>query len=288
MTLPFEWQLLIGSFVAAFCIPCSKLLLYNPLMAFIYAKERLAAERAKQKAERLKAEEAAEAKRLRDEELAEGHRRRHEARELLRARQKAARAWEQQGKQDSKQQGKKRMHNGALCTEWDPHGFKHRKAATEGRLTGKRRPKDERKVWELERAEHAAQSGNIAALCAEALNTAPPPVSARVPRRPGHERTKKHSTKGEGSSAYIFHADEVFDYGHGSGGRRGTGKLPPLRRVGRGKVVPQTEDMEDFAGGLDEAHHDVRAAAAAKRRKLGHGGGSKKEKALARHVARNL
>ena len=64
MTLPFEWQLLIGSFVAAFCIPCSKLLLYNPLMAFIYAKERLAAERAKQRVARLKEAEAAEAKRL--------------------------------------------------------------------------------------------------------------------------------------------------------------------------------------------------------------------------------
>ena len=286
--LEFKYVLLIFVFVLSFVLPCGKLFCWEPLRALIYAKQILADAKANAAA-RKKAEAAkGEAKRARDEELAESHRRRHEARELLRARQKAARAWEQQGKQDGKQQGKKRMHNGALCTEWDPHGFKHRQAAAEGRLTGKRRPKDARKVWELERADHAAQSGDIAALCAEALNTAPPPVSARVPRRPGHERSKKHSTKGEGSSAYIFHADEVFDYGHGSGGRRGTGKLPPLRRVGRGKVVPQTEDMEDFAGGLDEAHHDARAAAAAKRRKLGHGGGSKKEKALARHVARNL
>jgi hypothetical protein len=301
--LEFKYVLLIFVFVLSFALPCGKLFCWEPLHALIYAKQILADAKANAAA-REKAEAAKrEAKRARDEELAESHRVKRLLREQARAKKAALEAAAAAG-------AKARQHRtpgGMLKTEWDPHGFKHKRAAEEGRAyaSGKLKPRkpDKRKRWEHDITGGGRRVGTgdgVADLVGAALGPAPPAVRSderHAELRPG-KGTGAHHHRGEGSSAliardcrgeFLAQSGTRPGGGGGGGGARGLrGKqqlLPPLQlRGGRGsKVSPAAP--EDGGEDKPRGHQWI----SRKKRKVEPEpprGGSKKEKAMARHVAR--
>ena len=253
--MEFQFQLLIFVFTLAFLLPCSKLVCWEPLKAIIWAKERLAKAAADAERKRQLAREAAAKRAARDAELAESHRIKAALREQARAKKAAHEAM--LAAQGARQ--KHRTPHGDVKTEWDPHGFKHRRAVAEGRAHAngrlKRKKPDKRRLFEL--AADRSRGGIGVEVCdivSHALGPhAPTPSksSARLALKPGR-KPGAHHQEAEGSAGVVLHPEEFLAtsgtdnvrpaptaFRVGANTARPTA-LPPLRG-GHRKVAPAPE-----------------------------------------------
>eukprot|EP00937_MAST-01D_sp_MAST-1D-sp2_P006497 g6497.t1 len=224
--MELEFVLLISVFVIAFGLPCVKMVIYDPIYAWIHAKDIIA----QREAELEKKRAAREAKRKRDEERRLELERRIKERQKLREKEREMRKAHELMQQlaNAGTQGGRVGRHGNKRGPWDPFGLKRKRAMRDGRWG---RPKHPRLTGpQLEPI--VADPTAIARLIAEAHGTAPPTCThiPSNPMRPGggghesrHEKARRirKLRRAQGSSAFVF----------------GATALPPIPRDEAGSKV---------------------------------------------------